>query len=91
MINMIKKFFSNKPNSKNIAKERLQLVLVHDRSDCSPELINRIRNDIMRILSEYIDINEKEFNIEITRDREQGSSKSTLVANIPINKLERIR
>jgi cell division topological specificity factor len=88
---MIKKFFSNKPNSKNIAKERLQLVLVHDRSDCSPELINRIRNDIMRILSEYIDINEKEFNIEITRDREQGSSKSTLVANIPINKLERIR
>jgi cell division topological specificity factor len=91
MVNIIKKIFSNKPDSKSIAKERLQLVLVHDRSDCSPELINRIKNDIMRILSQYIDINEKEFNIEITRDKEKGSSKSTLIANIPINKLERIR
>ncbi|MDM8534588.1 cell division topological specificity factor MinE [Clostridiaceae bacterium HSG29] len=91
MMNIIKKFFSNQPSSKNIAKERLQLVLVHDRSDCSPELINRIKSDIMKILSEYVDINEKEFDIEITRDRQQGSSKSTLVANIPINRLERIR
>ncbi|MEA1974290.1 MAG: cell division topological specificity factor MinE [Bacillota bacterium] len=91
MLDIFKKFFSKEPDSKSIAKERLQLVLVHDRSDCSPELINRIKNDIMKILSEYVDINEKEFDIEISQDRKQGSSKSTLIANIPINRLERIR
>lgn len=91
MFNKIKAMFSSESDSKTIAKERLQLVLVHDRSDCSPELIDRIKKDIMKTLSEYVDINESEFDIEITRDRKKGSSKSTLVANIPINKLERIR
>ncbi|HKL42479.1 MAG TPA: cell division topological specificity factor MinE [Clostridia bacterium] len=91
MFKKLKEMFSSQDSSKNIAKERLQLVLVHDRSDCSPELINRIKQDIMKTLSEYVEINESEFDIEITRDRKKGSEKSTLVANIPINKLERIR
>jgi len=91
MFKKIRDFFSSEDSSKDIAKERLQLVLVHDRSDCSPELINRIKRDIMKTLSEYVEINEKEFDIQITRDRKKGSEKSTLVANIPINKLERIR
>lgn len=91
MFNTIKNFFAKEPDSKNIAKERLQLVLVHDRSDCSPELVERIKRDIMKTLSEYVDINEREFDIEITRDKKRGSEKSTLVANIPIKKLERIK
>lgn len=83
------KFFGKKESSKNIAKERLQLVLVHDRTDCSPELIEVIKEDILKSISKYVDIEKDEFDLKITNQENGKNKKSTLVANIPITKLSR--
>ena len=90
MIDTIKRFFGKEKSSKSVAKERLQLVLVHDRSDCSPELVQKIKKDILNTLSEYIDINEEKFDIKINSS-ENGEKQSTLIANIPIRKIDRTR
>ena len=43
-------FFTPKSPSKNVAKERLKLILIHDRADFSPELLESIREDIMQVI-----------------------------------------
>ena len=44
--------------SGQVAKERLQIVLVHDRASVSPEIMEQLKNDIIKVLSKYMDINQ---------------------------------
>ncbi len=83
-------FNRDKENSKNIAKERLKLVLVHDRSDLSPKFLDMIKGDIIRVISEYVDIDEDGLDIKLTRMKKDvnKSPVSALVANIPIIKVK---
>lgn len=91
MILELFKMFGKKPEkSKNVAKERLKLVLVHDRADLSPRFLDMIKSDIIRVISEYADIDEEGLDIKLTRMKKDGanSSISALVANIPITKIK---
>ena len=85
------KFFGiKKEKSKNVAKERLKLVLVHDRADISPKLLEKMEADIVDLISKYVDIDEEELDVKLTRmkkDKDQAPV-STLVANIPILKVK---
>lgn len=89
-MDFLKIFGKGKEKSKNVAKERLKLVLVHDRSDLSPKLLDMIKSDITRIISEYVDIDEEGLDIKLTRMKKDGdiSPVSALVANIPIIKVK---
>lgn len=85
------KIFSKKQEkSKNVAKERLKLVLVHDRSDLSPKLLEMMKSDIIRVISEYADIDSEGIDIKLTRMKRDGDQYpvSALVANIPIIKVK---
>lgn len=85
------KFFNRKEEkSKNVAKERLKLVLVHDRADLSPKFLDMIKGDIIRVISEYAEIDELGLDIKLTRMKKDGddSPVSALVANIPIIKVK---
>ena len=75
--------------SKNVAKERLKLVLVHDRADLSPKLLEMMKGDIIRVISEYAEIDSEGIDIKLTRMKrdEDTSPVSALVANIPIIKV----
>ncbi|MFZ5974348.1 MAG: cell division topological specificity factor MinE [Bacillota bacterium] len=77
-------FSKKRPASKDIAKKRLQLVLIHDKTDISPQIALRIKNDVITCISRYIDIDEKALEIELTRLGEPGQARAALVANIPI-------
>ena len=46
--------FFRKKSSGSIAKDRLKLVLVSDRANCSPELMEQIKNDIINVISKYV-------------------------------------
>ena len=46
--------------SKEVAKERLRVVLIHDRSDVSPELLETLRQEIIAVISEHVIIDETE-------------------------------
>lgn len=83
-------FGKKQEKSKNVAKERLKLVLVHDRADLSPKFLEMIKGDIIRVISEYVDIDEEGLDIKLTRMKKEGTSStiSALVANIPITKVK---
>lgn len=53
MFEFFNKFF-NKQASKDIAKERLKLVIIHDRANVSPELLELIKNEILKAIQKYI-------------------------------------
>lgn len=77
-------FSKRRAASKDIAKKRLQFVLIHDRSDISPQIAQQIKNDIIACISRYIDIDEKSLEVELTRIGEAGAARTALVANVPI-------
>ena len=79
--------FFRRRSSGETAKDRLKLVLVSDRSACSPEIMERIKNDIIEVLSKYVEIDKDGLDIKITQvDGEGPEDKSgpALFANIPI-------
>lgn len=76
--------------SKDIAKERLKLVLIHDRANVSPQFLEMIKSEIMKVITNYIDIDEGALDIQLTRTKsEDGESiVPALVANIPIRNIK---
>ena len=45
-----------KKSSGEVAKDRLKLLLISDRADCSPDVMETIKNDIIQVISKYMDI-----------------------------------
>ena len=73
-----------KSGSKEIAKERLKLVLLHDRNDLSPQLVETIKDAMIEVLSRYVEIDRDTMDVEITRPGALDADMSAVVANIPI-------
>lgn len=82
-------FGKKKEKSGAAAKDRLQFVLVHDRSNCDPHLLELIRGEILQVLSKYVDIDEQTLDIRISENEKDFSGKPALIANIPIIKMRR--
>ncbi len=87
------KLFGKKNKSGSVAKDRLKLVLIHDRMNCSTELLEMMRADILAVISKYVDIDTDEFNMEISNMQyEEGGKKApVLSANIPIKSLKKVK
>lgn len=85
--------FSKKNKSGSIATDRLKLVLIHDRMNCSTELLEMMRADILEVISKYVDIDTEELNIEISNMEyeENGKKSPVLSANIPIKNLKKVK
>ena len=90
MFDLFKTFSSENKTSKNVAKERLKLVLVHDRVDCSPQLLNMIKDDILKVISNYAEIEEDGLEIKMSKTRSENGDRpvSALDANIPLKNLK---
>jgi cell division topological specificity factor len=81
--------FFRKKNSSDVAKDRLKLVLVSDRANCSPEIMEMIKNDIIKVISKYLEVDAEGLDIQITQTDIEGSKGvPALYANIPIKKLK---
>lgn len=85
-------FFSRKPNSKSVAKDRLKLVLIHDRANCNTEVLEMMRLDILKTISKYMDFDENELELNIGSTRsDTGNVVPALTANIPIRNIKKPR
>ncbi len=84
-------WFSKRKKSSQVAKDRLKLVLIYDRSGTTSndDMINMMKRDILQVISKYVEIDENEFAIDLksTQNEEEGLS-SQLIANIPIKKIK---
>ena len=54
-------------NSKDVAMDRLKLLLISDRTDCSADMLEMIKNDIIQVISKYMEIDTEGLVIQITR------------------------
>ena len=87
-------FFDNffkKKSSGEVAKDRLKLLLVSDRSNCSPETMELIKNDIIQVISKYMEIDPEGLDIQITQTESEGGNGTVAVlcANIPVKDLRK--
>lgn len=82
--------FFKKKGTGSIAKDRLKLVLVSDRAGCSPEIMEQIKNDIIAVISKYIEIDLEGLDIQIkqTDSETHRGTVPALFANIPIKDLK---
>ena len=89
MSDLFKMFSNESKTSKNVAKERLKLVLVHDRVDCSPQLLDMIKSDILNVIANYAEIEQDGLEIKMAKSRneEDDGPISALVANIPLKNI----
>lgn len=59
--------FFRKKKSKEIAKDRLKILLISDRINCSPEMMEKIRADIAAVLAKYMQIDPDKMEIEVSK------------------------
>ncbi|MBU3216592.1 cell division topological specificity factor MinE [Clostridium estertheticum] len=85
----ILKIFSNKIFSKDIASDRLKLILIHDRADISPDFLEMIKSDILQVISKYAEIETGDIEVRLTTTDEYEGNSPALIANIPIKKIKR--
>ncbi|HRQ39834.1 MAG TPA: cell division topological specificity factor MinE [Chloroflexota bacterium] len=62
------------------AKKRLQMVLIHDRSDVSPGVLAQIKDEIIQVFVKHLDINPEDVVVNVDQDERE----SRLVAEVPL-------
>jgi cell division topological specificity factor len=80
-------FFFRRKKSANSAKERLQLVLIHDRTDLTPAQLESLKDDLIETISRYIEIDPSAVSINVAQD----GRAQRLVADIPLRSATRRR
>ena len=78
-----KHFFSRK-KSREIAKDRLKILLISDRVNCSPEMMEMIKTDIAKVISKYMQIDTKSMEIQISKTGVKGHDGKMPTLYVPI-------
>jgi len=81
--------FLTKKNSGTIAKKRLQFVLIADRVGCTPEILEMIKDDMIKAISKYMEIDTTGLEIKIAQveDRERSEKVPILYVSVPVRVL----
>lgn len=83
-MDLLNGLFSKKSTPKEVAKDRLRLILIHDRGELAPEVLDKIKVEILEVLNKYIEIEIEDMDIAVTKQSEIEGNSPALVANIPI-------
>ena len=80
MNNFLERVLGRDRRSANQAKERLKLVLIHDRTDLAPGIMQKLKDELIGVISNYVEIDPGAVNIEMSQEGRQ----QRLIADIPI-------
>jgi len=100
LFDLIKRIFGERPDSRgarrpdrqrepasgSMARERLQILLVHDRSSVAPEVMSMLKDDIIMVVTKYMDIDQSAIDINLSRN----DNSVALVASVPVIRLKRL-
>lgn len=61
-------------SSCKVAKDRMNTILLSDRLNCTPEMIEQMKRDIGHVMEKYLDIDRENITVhlEITTKEKQG-------------------
>jgi cell division topological specificity factor len=85
MADWLDRLARKQPKSSDQARERLKLVLINDRTDLTPAQLQQMKNDILVVISRYIEIDPQ--TVRISMDSEGREQR--LVAEIPLKSSRR--
>ena len=80
MGDFLNRLFGREKKTAKQAKERLQLVLIHDRAALNPGKIDMLKDEMIDVLSRHIDVDPSAVHIKMTQDGRQ----QRLIADIPL-------
>ena len=69
MASFLSFFLGEKKTTANVAKERLQIILAHERSGRShrPDYLPALQRDLIAVIAKYIDINPDDIKVNLER------------------------
>ena len=80
MSDFFERILGRNRKSADKAKERLQLVLIHDRTNLSNSKLQVLKDEIIEVISRHIEIDPESVHIEMNQEGRQ----QRLIADIPV-------
>jgi cell division topological specificity factor len=80
MAEWMKQISGNKKQSAYDAKERLKLVLIHDRTELTPDELEKMKNELLEVISRHVEIDVNAVHITM----KQEGREQRLTADIPL-------
>ena len=80
VLNLFKQTETKEENAKDVACNRLRVVLMQDRTNLTPELLQRMRSELIELLSKYVEMDKDA--LELNLDQEDG--QMALMLSIPV-------
>ena len=87
MSSFLERILRHDRKSANTAKERLKLVLIHDRTDLAPGMLESLKDELIQVISRYVSIDPSAVRIVM----EQDGRQQRLMADIPLQPSQRRR
>ncbi|HIG64573.1 MAG TPA: cell division topological specificity factor MinE [Methyloprofundus sp.] len=73
-------FKTTKPNSAKLAKERLQILVAHERSERNqPSYLPQLKQELLNVIRKYIQINQDDISVNFESDDEQETLELNIV------------
>ncbi|MGI6094343.1 MAG: cell division topological specificity factor MinE [Lachnospiraceae bacterium] len=78
-------FLNRKRHSGLIAKDRLKLLLVSERLNCSPQMMTMLKNDVVQAAGKYFNVDKDEIEIRCRHDKTLQAKRLQLQISIMVN------
>lgn len=80
VLSLFKQTESKEENAKEVACNRLRVVLMQDRTNLTPELLQRMRKELVELLSKYVEMDKDALELNFDQEGDQMA----LMLSIPV-------